>query len=140
MFEPKLSLLFALTTLLFLGIADFVRKKAVSSGAASASYLLVESLFLTAFALTMTLILEKQITFSRPLLLYAPISGLFIALAIGSLLYGLSIGEASTVVPIGRLGLFLTSILAILFLNETLTTQKLLGTGFAVLAVILLSR
>lgn len=52
----------------------------------------------------------------------------------------LSRGEASIVVPLTSLYPAITVILSLLFLHEKLTLLQTLGIGFAVLAVILLSR
>ncbi len=134
------SVVFGLVTLVAIGLTDFVRKIAVSSGAPPASYLFVESFALAVVILGVAMAAEGGIHVAAPAMWLALVSGLLVAVAIGSLLYGLRLGEASIVVPLGRLGLFVTALLAIIFLKESLTATKLLGIICAVLAVILLSR
>lgn len=134
------SVVFGLVTLVAIGLTDFVRKIAVSAGAPPASYLFVESLVLAVVILGLSLVAEDGINVTAPAMWLALASGLLVAVAIGSLLYGLRLGEASIVAPLGRLGLLVTAVLAIVFLRESLTATKLLGIVCAVLAVILLSR
>ncbi|MFC6719587.1 EamA family transporter [Natrialbaceae archaeon GCM10025810] len=62
-------------------------------------------------------------------------------LAVGLLAYyrALALGPVSVVVPIYGLFIALSSVFGIVFLDEAATRRKLLGIGFAVLAVVLMS-
>ncbi len=64
-----------------------------------------------------------------------------VALAIGLLAYyrALELGPVSVVVPIYGLFIAVSSVIGIVFLEETLTVRKAAGIGFAVLAIVLMS-
>lgn len=64
-----------------------------------------------------------------------------ICLAIGILAYyrALSLGPVSVVTPIFGLFLITSSILGMAFLGEAVTTRKLVGIGFAVIAIYLVT-
>ncbi|WP_135303949.1 EamA family transporter [Haloarcula amylovorans] len=71
---------------------------------------------------------------------YGLLSGLF--LGCGTLAYyaALNSGSAAIATSVSGMYLLVTSVLAILFLDETLTSIELAGLGFAVVAVVLLSQ
>lgn len=135
----KFEVVFALVTLLAFGISDFVRKKASIQGIEPTSFLIVESITVATLSIAISLTLGKGFVFNKAVLTYAPICGILATIALISLLTGLSEGEASTIVPIARLGFVITFSIAIVFLGEQVTLQKILGILFAVLAVVLLS-
>ena len=76
---------------------------------------------------------------SHPKSKYVFIAG--VCLMIGILAYyrALSLGPVSVVSPIFGMFLVLSSVLGIVFLNESLTGRKLLGIGLALVAVYLVS-
>lgn len=69
------------------------------------------------------------------------IAGWGITLAVGLLAYyrALELGPVSVVVPIYGLFIALSSVIGIVFLEESLTVRKTAGIGFAVLAIVLMS-
>lgn len=69
------------------------------------------------------------------------IAGWGITLAIGLLAYyrALELGPVSVVVPIYGLFIALSSVIGIVFLEESLTARKVAGIGFALLAIVLMS-
>lgn len=69
------------------------------------------------------------------------IAGWGITLAVGLLAYyrALELGPVSVVVPIYGLFIALSSVIGIVFLEESLTARKVAGIGFAVLAIVLMS-
>ncbi|MFC6974621.1 EamA family transporter [Halomicroarcula sp. GCM10025709] len=71
---------------------------------------------------------------------YAVLSGLF--LGCGTLAYyaALDTGSAAIATSVSGMYLLVTTVLAILFLDETLTGVELTGLGLAVVAVVLLSQ
>ncbi|WP_121822352.1 EamA family transporter [Halostella salina] len=62
-------------------------------------------------------------------------AGLCLAIGILSYYRALSMGPVSVVTPVFGLFLVTSSLLGIVFLDEALTSRKLLGVGFALLAV-----
>lgn len=67
--------------------------------------------------------------------------GMGVLLTISLLAYyrALALGPVSVVVPIYGLYIALSSIVGILFLDESMTTRKLAGISFGVLAIVLIS-
>jgi transporter family protein len=135
----KFEVIFGLIALIVWGISDFIRKRASMEGIEPTSFLVIESLTVASLSIILSLAFGKGLEFNKPVLTYAPICGILATIALISLLVGLSKGEASTIVPIARLGFVLTFSIAIFTLGEQITLQKVLGIVFAVLAVILLS-
>jgi len=70
---------------------------------------------------------------------YAYGAGLVLTVGILAYYRALSLGPVSLVVPVYGLFIVTSSAIGILFLDESLTARKLLGIGFAVLAVYLTS-
>jgi len=134
------ALLLALLSMALLGVVDFLRKKAMSSGVEPTVFIAIESLFV--FTSIMLFIALSGRSFNAPLtaLPYASTCGVLIVISLLAMLYALKVGEASVVVPVVRLGFTVTFLLAIAFMSEKLTPCKALGIVFAVLAVVLLSR
>jgi transporter family protein len=131
----------ALLAFLCLGLTDFIRKRGTLAGASPTTYLLVETAVLLAILPLTAFIIERGIpSLNSGTLVYAPISGVTISIALIALMYGLSLGEGSVVIPLARLGLALATVLSLLLLHEQITWTKVLGLAFAVVAVFLLSR
>ncbi|GBC69683.1 hypothetical protein HRbin01_01385 [archaeon HR01] len=131
----------ALIAFLCLGLTDFIRKRGTLAGASPTTYLLVETAILLAILPLMALITERgAISLDSGVLTYAPLSGITISIALLALMYGLRLGEGSTVIPLARLGLALATVLSLLLLHEQITWSKALGLALTVAAVFLLSR
>lgn len=71
---------------------------------------------------------------------YAALSGLF--LGTGTLAYYAALDSGSTAIATSVSGMYLlvTTVLAILFLDESLTSVEVAGLGMAIVAVVLLSQ
>jgi bacterial/archaeal transporter family protein len=67
-------------------------------------------------------------------------TGITLTVAVVSLFRALSLGPASTVVPIYGMFIVGGSVLGILFLHEPLTARKLLGIGLAAASIFLLAK
>ncbi|MGM0604918.1 MAG: EamA family transporter [Halobacteriota archaeon] len=76
---------------------------------------------------------------TSPKVPYALAAGLFLAVGILAYYRALSLGPVSVVTPVFGLFLVTSSILGIVALGEGATARKLLGIGFAVLAVYLVT-
>jgi len=70
---------------------------------------------------------------------YAVAGGLFLAVGILAYYRALSLGPVSVVTPVFGMFLVTSSILGMAFLDEAVTTRKLLGIALAVLAVYLVT-
>jgi transporter family protein len=66
---------------------------------------------------------------------YAVAAGVFLAIGILAYYRALALGPVSVVTPVFGLFLITSSILGIVVLDESVTARKLMGIGFAVLAI-----
>jgi uncharacterized membrane protein len=138
MFSHAVTL--AIVTLLCIGTADFVRKLAMDRSEPVAYYLGAESVVLLLWLPAIAFITRQGGALSLRGLLFSLISGTLLAVGLTSFFLALGSVQASISVPIARMGLAMTALLALVFLGEPPTPRKLLGIGFAGLAVWLLSR
>lgn len=69
--------------------------------------------------------------FAKPGALWAYAAGIVLAIAVASLFKGLSVGPASVVVPIYGMFVLGGAVLGILFLDEPVTTRKVIGLALA---------
>jgi bacterial/archaeal transporter family protein len=133
-------ILLALAAMVLFGLVDFLFKKAIIVGI-NGEALLFYSMLIAALPFgLMCFIHSIPIKLNNPLLSYSLLIGALMFIGTISLLAALKIGEASIVVPIGRLGFVVTAVCAFIFLNETITITKILGILSAVIAIFLLSR
>jgi transporter family protein len=70
---------------------------------------------------------------------YLYLAGLFLAVGILAYYRALSLGPVSAVVPIFGTFLVISSVMGVLFLNESLTARKVAGIGCAMLGIYLVS-
>ena len=70
---------------------------------------------------------------------YLYLAGVFLAVGILAYYRALSLGPVSAVVPIFGTFLVISSVVGVLFLNESLTARKVAGIGCAVLGIYLVS-
>ena len=138
MFSHAVTL--AIVTLLCIGTADFVRKVAMGRGEPVAYYLGAETVVLLLWLPAIAFVTRQGTGLSLRGVLLSLISGTLLAVGLTSFLLALGSGQASISVPIGRMGLAMTALLALVFLGEPPTPRKLMGIGCAGLAVWLLSR
>ena len=121
----------------------FVKLAEKSGTASSYMVLAVATTIVPIFALAMVAMRGefKALFFEleQPPLLWAIAAGLVLTVAVGSLFHALSLGPANVVVPI--YGMFIVGgpLLAVLFLGEPMTWNKIAGLLAAVIGVILIS-
>ena len=70
---------------------------------------------------------------------YLYLAGIFLAIGILAYYRALSLGPVSAVVPVFGTFLVISSVVGILFLNESLTLRKVAGIGCAILGIYLVS-
>ena len=121
----------------------FVKLAEKSGTASSYMVLAVATTIVPIFALAMVAMRGefKALFFEleQPPLLWAIAAGLVLTVAVGSLFHALALGPANVVVPI--YGMFIVGgpLLAVLFLGEPMTWNKIAGLIAAVVGVILIS-
>jgi transporter family protein len=130
----------AIITLIVMGTVDVIRKIAMSRGEPVVYYLIAESIILLLWLPVVGRIVHQTGPLSLRGIVFSSISGTLLALGLTCFLYALGTGQASITAPIGRMGLALTALLAVVMLGEPPTLRTLFGIGFAALAVWLLSR
>jgi transporter family protein len=131
------AVLFALVSMVLVGVGDFVYKRAAVAGAVPSSFLLVQSWFFGATAFVFGL-LTGTLRY-HPALWLGPAAALTVFAGARMFLHSLRHGEATVNTPIFRLSFVITVALAILFLGERLTPRKLLGFALAAAAILLLT-
>ena len=122
------------------GIADFFLKKGIDSGVNGVKLMFYVWLMLTIlFGFSLYF---KSVSFkiTKNLLVYGIPSGIFVFFGAIAIVYALKFGDASVVIPISRLGLVVTAILAFVFLSEEITINKVVGIIFASLAIVFLTK
>ena len=133
------EVLFALVGMVFVGVADVLRRRGLISGGSPVTYMAIETAFIALFSFVAMLILEKGPHLNRDILVFSPATGFLVFAGILALLIALSTGEASRYAPITRLGFVVTFLLAILVFGEKLTLSKGVGVFLAAVAAVLLS-
>ena len=127
---------YALGAMLCFGLADVIYKRAASAGASPHHLLMVQSwVFLP--SVTLYGLATGSLTVV-PGSLWGSFAGFFMWLGFFNFAHSLRSGQVSSNAPIFRLSFIITAVLAIILLKEPLTASKLVGIGFAVLAVWLL--
>lgn len=133
------SILFALSAMfLYAGwalLADFATQRIPVGQAVATTY--VAGLVAVAGYVAVT---DVSFVSSTGGLGYAVASGLFLGCGTMAYYAALKSGSAAVATSVSGMYLLVTSVVAVLFLEEALTPIKLTGLGFAVIAVVLLSQ
>jgi transporter family protein len=79
------------------------------------------------------------IEYPTKVLVYGILAAILVILGTFVLYYGLNRGKASVVVPISSIGPAITTILAVIFLKEHLSSQQIFGIAMILGGIILLS-
>jgi drug/metabolite transporter (DMT)-like permease len=131
------AVLFALLSMVLVGVADFVYKRAAFAGALPSSFLVVQSWFFGPTAIVFGLA-TGNLRF-HPSLFLGPVAAAVIFAAARMFLISLGHGEATVNTPIFRLNFVVTVALAIFFLDEQFTLRKLAGFVLAATSILLLT-
>ena len=130
------SVQYALGALLFYGLADFVYKRGAAAGAEPHHFMMVQTWFFNPCALLYGLI-SGTLAFNRAAL-WGAAAGVCAVVGYYNFAHSLRSGSVSTNATIFRLSFAITVALAVLVLDEPLTTPKLAGLVLVVVAVWLL--
>jgi uncharacterized membrane protein len=118
-------------------------KHGLNEGALSDGILAMTGIMWTAGGILYFMLKEKDVRgpalFSIKNIAYGIISGLLICGIVFFLASALRSGDASIVLPVSQMSFLLTALLGILFLKETLTVRKTIGTASSMACVILMS-
>ena len=130
------SVSYALGALVLYGFADFVYKRGAMAGAQPHQFLMVQTWFFSSLALaygilTRTLVLGLG-------MLWGAAAGVLVVVGYYNFAWSLRHGSVSTNATIFRLSFAVTAVLAVLVLDEPLTSPKLIGLVSALVAVWLL--
>ncbi len=133
-------ILLAVLAMILFGLADFFLKKGIDKGL-DTSVLFFYAILISAIPFGVLCVIQSiSLKIQSPLLEYSLSIAILFFAGTFALLAALQIGEASIVVPIGRMGFVVTAICAFIFIGEQLTITKGLGILSAVTAIILISR
>ncbi|MBW4048154.1 MAG: EamA family transporter [Proteobacteria bacterium] len=121
-------------------------KLATRSGNVSSYFVLAIATVVVAVAAVLISLLHgdfrhlKAGDFVQPCALWSYATGVALTIAVASLFRALSLGPASSVVPIYGMFIIGGSILGILFLGEPLALRKVMGVGLAVASIFLIAK
>jgi transporter family protein len=130
----------ALVTMVFMGLVDFLLKKAITDDVHIYAISFFIYLFMAILFGTYCLLKKVPLKIDKPLVKYSIPIGLSVSIGTLLALIALKAGNASVIVPVVRMGFVVTAICAFLFLKEKITLEKGLGILFAVAALVLLSQ
>lgn len=130
------SLAYALLAMILVGIADAINKSARQASVPIGSYLLVQTSIYTSTILFLAL-LSGGIQWHSNDVLYGLLAAIFGFAAFVLMLHSLAHGYAGVNYAIFRSSFILSTIAAIILLNEVLSPNKALGTVIACLAIFL---
>lgn len=135
---PREALLWVLVATGSLGLAFFLFKLALLSGASAATVLLYQALTATSLAIVVSRIIDRRFLIAEPIRKFGiPIAAIQ-TVGFISLVEALSRGEATVVTPVSQLSFVVAAVLGVAFLKERLTARKCAGLSAAVGAVALL--
>jgi drug/metabolite transporter (DMT)-like permease len=122
-----------------LGIANFIYKLGLSSGATPASLIVAQSAIFILLSTGFAYSLDKHLKPVSQAWRYAGPAAVLLLAAFILTLEGLARGQASILVPITQMGFVVTVALGCLVLREPLTGRKSLGLGVAIVAILTLA-
>ena len=124
-----------LVAMLLFGVSTTIYKGAMLAGVPPGTFLVVQGGVFLVCGLVFSLLTDR-VHLNRTILLHAPFCGVLLCTSLFLLLAALQVGDATVGIPISQLSFVLTSLLAVAFLGERLTSARLVGTLAAVLAVL----
>lgn len=123
---------YALAALVCYGLGDFIYKRAAGAGLAAEHFLMGQAWFFCP-AIVVYAGLTGTLAFTPPAL-WGGVAGLFILAGFYNYVRSLRLGSVSIVAPVFRLNFIVTAALAIGWLNEPLTLQKIIGFALGLVA------
>jgi drug/metabolite transporter (DMT)-like permease len=124
---------------LTMGAANFFHKLGLYYGMPPETMLAAQAIVFSSTATAFTRVTEGGLRLPAITWRYSLPAAIVLFAAFLSMLYGLSIGPASTLVPIAQMGFVVTSGLGIVFLGEPFTARKAAGLLAALAALMALA-
>ncbi len=138
--ELKLGLVLVIIGALLRAIYGVVTKAALNAGTDMDLLLLTSALCWAVSGLVYARFIEHRYAITRQKIAYALLSGCLVYGIVRTLLAALALGEASVVITIANLSFLMALLVALILKMERLSGRKLLAMGFAVSAIVLLTR
>jgi len=137
--ESKSSLVRVLIATAAVGVGNVVYKYGLRAGATPASLIVAQAVVVVSCATAFVCAVDRRIRPSRPVLRYAPMAAVVLAIAFCLMVESLALGDASVVVPIAQMGFVVTSLFGFLLLREPFTARKGAGLVAAIAALVSLA-
>lgn len=115
-----------------MGIASLFYKFGLYAGATPASMMVPQAVVVVTCSTTVGLAVDRGFRLSGPVLIYAPVAAVLLALAFVLMVEGLARADASSVVPVAQMGMAVSAIIGFVFLGEPPTAHKIAGLLLAV--------
>ncbi len=133
--EARRSLLLAITATLALGAGNTIHKVGLSMGGTPATQLATHSFVYLVLSAIWAFRADRGLVVPAAVWPVACAGAFMGACGFISMMQGLTIGQASVIVPIAQMGLVVSAALGIVVLGERLTGRKLAGLAAAVAAL-----
>ena len=138
--ELRLGLYLVFCGALCRAIYGVVSKAGLSAGADMDLLLLISALCWIVSGLIYARFVERRYAITREKVGYSILSGCLVYGIVRSLLSALALGDASVVITIANLSFLMALVVALLLKMEKLNPRKIIAMGFAVGAIVLLTR
>jgi uncharacterized membrane protein len=129
-------IVYAVVALLCYGVSDFIYKQGAAAGLRADHFLMAQAWFFAPLVVLYALATRRLAL--DPAALWGSLAGLFIFIGFLYFIRSLATGAISTNASIFRMNFIVTVFLVIVLLGEPLTTHKIAGLMFALLATWLL--
>ena len=127
--ESRESLGRVMVATVAVGLGNFVYTLGLREGATPGSLIVIQAAVVVTLATSFVAFKDRRIAPSGPVLRYAPMAAVVLALAFAFMVEAMARCEASVAVPIAQMGFVVTAVLGFLFLRETFSWRK--GAGIA---------
>ena len=133
--ENASSLVRVLVATVAVGIANFLYTLGLRAGATPGSLIVVQAAVVISLATGFVARVDGRIRPAGPVLRYAPLAAIVLALAFSFMVEAMARGQASIAVPIAQMGFVVTALLGFIVLGERFTARKGLGIVAALAAL-----
>jgi uncharacterized membrane protein len=116
-------------------VANFLHAVGLREGVLPETMLAAQAIVFMPLTNLAVLAADRRVAVPRAAWGYGAVMSLVLFGAFVCLLHGMSLGQASVVVPIAQMGFIVTAVLGTLFLREPLTLRKVLGLAAAAAAL-----
>ena len=137
--ESRESLARVLVATVAVGLGNFVYTLGLRAGATPGSLIVIQAAVVVTLATSFVAFKDRRIGPAGPVLRYAPMAAIVLALAFAFMVEAMARGEASIVVPIAQMGFVVTGLVGVVFLREIFSARKGAGIFAAAAALALLA-